>query len=476
VARILIAGAFGATLAIGLAWADPPAEPTRPVPAATLDYKLPTARFHGHLSCSAAGCHASGDPKKPGGEYTTWADHDPHFRAYEVLFNDRSRRMIQLLHGNRPGKPQPAHEAALCLKCHAPEAAAPTVSTGEPLVPRGVGCESCHGPAEHWLTTHFRPEFVSLSRREKAERYGLYPTKDLAFRTTLCASCHVGDANREVNHDLIAAGHPRLAFEYTGYHHSPAYGRHWEEKAYGPDFDARAWEIGQTAAARAAADLLAVRAKRAEAPWPELAEYSCFACHKDLSNAPWKPFVTSSTAPGALPWGSWYFSTADLATGDVTLRADIDRLAGLMERAGPNRSKIATEAVALARKCDTRLRELQAAADADSKARPYSADRLRGLFGATARHAVTADGQRFQAADWDGVTQHYLGAAALYYSWAAVDAAGRDPRPREPLMAIGHGLKFPRPAGGASYDSPKGVEPARLLDLFRRLPLDRPKP
>ncbi|HVK13672.1 MAG TPA: multiheme c-type cytochrome [Gemmataceae bacterium] len=474
-ARFYIAVAFGTTLAIGLAWAAPPTEPPRPVPVTALDYKLPTARFYGQLSCSAASCHASGDPKRPGGEYTTWTELDPHSRAYEVLFDDRSRRMVQLLRGNQPGKPQPAHESGLCLNCHAPEAVAPTLAVGDKAAPGGVGCESCHGPAERWLASHFRPEFRSLSRREKAERHGLYPTKDLAFRTMLCAACHVGDANREVNHDLVAAGHPRLAFEYTGYHHSPTYGRHWEEKAYGPDFDARAWEVGQTAAARAASDLLAFRAQRSGGTWPELSEYSCFACHKDLSSAPWKPLVTSSTRPGALPWGSWYFSTADLATGDATLRADIDRIVGLMERAGPNRRQIATEAAALARKCDARLRDLQAAAD-DSKDRPYSAVKLRDRFNATAAHALAADGQKFAVADWDGVGQHYLGAASLYYAWAAVDAGGRDPRPREPLVAIGRGLRFPRPPGGASYDSPKGADPTRLLDLFRRLPLDQPKP
>ena len=139
------------------------------------------------------------------------------------------------------------------------------------LPARGVGCESCHGPAEKWLTAHYQDEFKALSLREKAERYGLYPTKDLAFRVTLCASCHVGDAGREVDHDLIAAGHPRLAFEYTGYHHSPKYLRHWQEKA--PDFDARAWEIGQVACCPRRGQATRGAGQKPGHAWPELSEY-----------------------------------------------------------------------------------------------------------------------------------------------------------------------------------------------------------
>ena len=42
-------------------------------------------------------------------------------------------------------------------------------------------------------SSEFKPDNKArfLNRAEKAERYGLYPTKDLAFRVTLCASCHV---------------------------------------------------------------------------------------------------------------------------------------------------------------------------------------------------------------------------------------------------------------------------------------------
>jgi hypothetical protein len=215
---------------------SPPAvAPPTGVPAEPFGYEFrKDARYVGNLSCASGPCHG-GAGLHGGAEYKMWASGDPHFRAYAVLTNPRSVRMVQLLHGDKPGRPQPAYEQQRCLVCHSPEMAEPTVAAhGTGSVPedsrgRGVGCESCHGPAEHWLNTHYRNEFKQKSPEQRARDYGYYPTKDLGFRVTLCASCHVGDAGREVDHDLIAAGHPRLAFEYTGYHHSPKYEpfRHW---------------------------------------------------------------------------------------------------------------------------------------------------------------------------------------------------------------------------------------------------------
>lgn len=464
-ARYFVALALGGlALAFELTRAEPP--PARPlaVPVEPFGYQLPQGlNYVGNLSCASAACHAASTAGgRPGSEYTTWAGGDPHFKAYQVLTEPRSRRMVELLHGDRAGKPTPAHQDARCLACHSPETAA-----GHTTGARGVGCESCHGPAEKWLTEHYQDDFKVLTRTEKAERYGLYPTKDLAFRVTLCASCHVGDAGREVDHDLIAAGHPRLAFEYTGYHHSPKYPRHWRETSYGPDFDARAWEIGQVACARSAAKLLAARAGKANHPWPELSEYSCFACHKDLAAGSQTAALGKGRKPGMLPWGTWYFGALGLATGDADRPAAAGDLARLMEGSATDRKAVAGSADALVTDLDRTLAELQRAADADSRTRPWAADQIASRFHAVTRHALTPDGHRFRDADWDGVTQHYLAGAAFFYAWGSVDQNGRDQRPRAPLAELGRSLAFPK-----GYNSPKGSDPRRLLDLFRQLQPD----
>ena len=440
-------------------------------PIQSREYKFPAAKHAGSLSCASASCHGGSDSVRAGSEYTTWVNSDPHFRAYVILLDPPSRKIAENLKLSRP-----AHESELCLKCHAPSAIPVHVSPLDRPVLPGVGCEQCHGPAEKYLSSHYQNDFKKLTRSEKADAYGLFPTKDLAFRVSMCASCHVGDESREVNHDMIAAGHPRLAFEYTGYHHSKKYKRHWEESEYGPDFDARAWEIGQVASARAAVALTGIRAERAKArlaQWPELSEYSCYSCHKDLKpGESWKPFVESARPPGAMPWGTWYFSTADLATADPDAfqRAGAE-IMRLMEAPAKDSTHTAERCKKLAEKLDSRLNHLQNLADADSKMRPYDAAYLERSFSLITRHALTSDGTKFRDLDWDGATQHYLAAAAQYYSLGEVNATSRNPRVREPLVELGSLLEFPK-----MYNSPKGRDPAQILRLFQQLRTDTSDP
>src|SRR5262249_7174292 len=150
----------------------------------------------------------------------------------------------------------------------------------------GVGCESCHGPAEKWKAVHYLPGWKDRSDREQL---GFLDTKDLAVRAESCVACHVGSPNREVNHDLIAAGHPRLRFDLGAY--LANYPKHWSDardKAGRPALEAQVWAIGQVVSAQAAVKVLQHRAAAADKPWPEFAEYDCFACHHSLSAPNWR--------------------------------------------------------------------------------------------------------------------------------------------------------------------------------------------
>jgi len=51
--------------------------------------------WRGVNSCSAASCHGGGHPGSKGSEQTTWAACDPHARAYEVLFEERSKQIVK---------------------------------------------------------------------------------------------------------------------------------------------------------------------------------------------------------------------------------------------------------------------------------------------------------------------------------------------------------------------------------------------
>jgi hypothetical protein len=146
--------------------------------------------------------------------------------------------------------------------------------------------------------------------------------KSPADRARTCVPCHVGGPGHDVDHDLIAAGHPRLNFEYTS--HLEAMPKHWTE-ASSPkqpasiDPDVRAWVHGQLIAAQASASLLADRAlgtmvqdpnQRHARPWPEFAEYDCGSCHHDLSEPSWSSRGGAGTALGSLTWNGWYLPLA----------------------------------------------------------------------------------------------------------------------------------------------------------------------
>jgi hypothetical protein len=463
-------------LTLGLAvagWAvadPPPARLPEPTRLADRPYGLGDAPF-AHLSaasCAAASCHGGSTPGRPGGEYTTWADttapgpHDPHARAYRVLFNDTSARISRLL-----GRP-PAHRDALCLKCHAEPGVGPAA------VAAGVGCGSCHGPAEKWLTAHYQPGWHGLSNRRKWDHYGFVPTKNLVARTLTCAACHVGAADREVNHDLIAAGHPRLNFESARFHFSPAYRKHWRERTPQPDFEVRAWAVGQVASLRAATDLLRARAERAEdgaAPWPEFAGLACYSCHQPVGTGePRRAGRPARRGVGRAGWEVWYTAAADAAfarSADLfpgVPPAEVEELRPLRELAAkpyPDPTAVAAKARAVVADLDRWLAAVQAAEDRGLGGLPP--DLPRRIARDLAAGAVAEGGNGLPGTDWDFLAPRYLGCAAMAHA-----AGGRAAAPgwAEPVAGLAGLLRFPPPTGGTRFDGPAGLD-RRKLDLVR---------
>ena len=126
-----------------------------------------------------------------------------------------------------------------------------------------------------------------------------------------------------MNHDLIAAGHPRLNFEMAGF--QAIYPRHWQyadEKARHPDYEARLWALGQVVTAKASLDLLHARAEEAaqnkpNRPWPEFAEYDCYKCHQRLQvdsasqKSRWAKPRNPEDPSGSMVWGTWNYSLTD---------------------------------------------------------------------------------------------------------------------------------------------------------------------
>ena len=267
-----------------------------------------TPQYLGAGSCSASACHNAGFAHRPTrGEYDFWITRDPHARAYEVLFQERSRSIQKAMNAARP-----AHQDQRCLGCHvAPEyreAQPPTRALH--FKTDGVSCESCHGPASQWINEHHLDAWRTRSVAEKKAR-GMNDTRSISGRAQVCVVCHVGAPGMEVDHDLIAAGHPRLHFELAAFHaHMP---RHWpdaKDRDGVPDFDARLWAAGQVASAHAALTLLAKR--DASTAWPEFADFDCASCHHVLTTPSDRQSPIKNRKPGVLLWGPSGFAVESL--------------------------------------------------------------------------------------------------------------------------------------------------------------------
>lgn len=252
--------------------ARPRAAITR-VPPAERALAQTAAAFTGPGSCAAAACHGAVRPV-PGSrilqtEYTTWIAQDRHAAATEVLSNAVSVRMARILGvGNAATAPK-------CLACHSLDA--PSATQARTFANEGVSCEACHGPASRWLGPHTTKGWT----HEQSVQAGMYDTKDVVKRTEKCLTCHLGTADKFVDHEMIAAGHPDLVFDLEAY--SAAMPRHWRPSTPAdPYATVRAFSVGQLVHLRNGLDRLAHRAKTS---WPEYGELDCFACHHSLTPA-----------------------------------------------------------------------------------------------------------------------------------------------------------------------------------------------
>ena len=157
---------------------------------------------------------------------------DAHARAHFALVTPRA-----LLIGQALGFPDPA-KSAHCTVCHSPQESVPAARLAEgAAMVSGVGCESCHGPAEAWLRFHTRPDVAHAQRVES----GMRELGGLASRADACIRCHL-----LLDPAVLAANHPELFFDFDG--QMARLPPHWKDA--GAWLGPRAWLVGQAAALR----------------------------------------------------------------------------------------------------------------------------------------------------------------------------------------------------------------------------------
>lgn len=225
--------------------------------------------YVGAGGCASSNCHGAttalplDQSRIPGNEYATWAVADRHALAQKKLLEPRGKRMAEILHI------ADATRDRRCAVCHV--AGSPERSLSD-----GVACEACHGSAVKWLGPH-----TQAHSHAESVRLGMNDTKDLVIRAKTCLGCHLGRGEQVVDHEMIAAGHPDLAFELDTFTFAqPAH--HREPR---PADRARAWAVGQSTALAEGMRLLAQHAGKA---WPEFADLECYQCHHDLRLDSWR--------------------------------------------------------------------------------------------------------------------------------------------------------------------------------------------
>lgn len=237
--------------------------------------------------CTSAGCHAAPVEGHAAWQsaYTVWSTRDPHARAHESLRGPLAERIVAALVARDPPRPQPpARENMACIGCHA--------TARGPTAGEGVSCESCHGPAGKWLVAHAEKGWTT-----PGNTLGMIDLADAFTCAATCADCHVGGAPtadgaiREVTHDLLAAGHPRLAFELRSYKRAEP--PHWHDRftaATGGDAPSPVDEWAQGKLAAVAHFLRQVESQSQAAAtgdrgltagvWPEFTAFDCHGCHR----------------------------------------------------------------------------------------------------------------------------------------------------------------------------------------------------
>jgi len=291
---------------------------------------LPAEANYKHLgpaSCATSVCHGKVTPDDTSNvllnEYRTWSRHDYHSGAYNVLRSDESRAMA-----NKLGLSS-ATTAKVCLDCHADNI--PAGRRGEKFqISDGIGCEACHGGAEKWIESH--AEQGATHKDNLA--LGMYPTEQPEARAKLCISCHVGTDGQFADHDIMAAGHPRMSFELETFTvNQPAHYRVDDDyvERKGNIRSVNMWATGMVLKARRALDLLRSDRLSGHGLFPELAFFDCHACHHPMNDPRMQATsITAGLPPGVIRLDDSSFQML-LAIGEII---DSARASNLRERVG----------------------------------------------------------------------------------------------------------------------------------------------
>jgi hypothetical protein len=251
-------------------------------------------------------------------------------------------------------------------------------------------------------------------------------TRNVIQRTEKCLQCHLGQREKFVDHEMIAAGHPDLYFELDSF--SAVMPRHWKEPresapgkpAEDPNWiGVRDWSVGQAVQLRAAMERLAWRANTNDSSgknntWPEYSEFSCIACHHSLGPAQnsWRQERGyPGRRPGDPPWNASRYLVFRILAKQIDasaaheLDARLISVAGEMSRLSPDRGAVTAAANS-------------AAPVAQQLAERLSAMTYQPVVALRAMQGITQDAENISLGDERTAEQAAMALDALYISYS----------------------------------------------------------
>lgn len=271
-----------------------------PTPLSAQQASGETRRTHtGVASCAGSTCHGrsigDGTPVRQD-ELLRWQEESSatgaHSRAYRVIREPRGQAIIRRMGLDEGGVRRE------CLGCHS--------SPGVVRINEGVDCETCHGSARGWLSTHYT---VGASHARNVAQ-GMTDLVNPRVRAQVCLDCHLsGDgAGQFVAHRIMAAGHPRVSFELDLF--STLQQHHDEDADYaarkgGRTNALRMWAVGQAEAVKRSLALFTRPALANDGIFPEFYFYDCHSCHRRIfdseDGAVSKPRNPGRPIPAGMP-------------------------------------------------------------------------------------------------------------------------------------------------------------------------------
>lgn len=419
----------------------------------------------GNASCAASTCHggAIGDTTSWRSSLTTFDAYDPHTRAGRSLMTEASTKMIHTLDPLSAQSPQRYGEVLRlrCSGCHAPRAFDQTIETFDSTlsIREGVGCEGCHGPAETWIEPHLQHDFQPNGSMRDMNAF--------ATRIEGCTLCHVGSRRvdgltRDMNHDLIAAGHPALRFDpWSAIKRLPPHGNVATDDALPRipgETESRRYWLSRLIALRSAIELSQQRFEDSQTPttndepvppWPELAEHDCFGCHRTLDGNANK-FTISDGLPRPHAW-----LQAVLFEGGIGRNFEDD-----------------------AERLNDSLRQMRLRGAAEDEMKGAMNDAIRAIAAIEARlrspeplpqSLVGLQDAPFDRFDWNAGAQWTLRGQAVLHDHPPQDAAAAIAALRSLIATLRLGDPQPDSPDFSQTDSPSSFDPEAFQQAARAL-------